>query len=333
VALSLLPLAAVGTAGTNGFPLHGFPLAVAGPVGAIGVGILALLPWWPYYVRARILAQEGRPVPTWRQACYIAGLLVLVVAFSPPVGKLSDQLLFAHMAEHLLIGDIASLLIVLGLTGPLLAPVLRIPVISKLRVLCHPVVAIAVWSANFYVWHLPVLYQAALRHDLLHALEHATFLVFGIAMWMALLGPLPKPQWFGNSARLIYIIAVRLIGTVLANVLIFGGTVFYPFYRVGDAHWHISSIADQVAAGGLMMVEESLLTIGLFCWLFLKVANEGEQRQELLDYANQHGIALDEKRAARAVSAGRGEELLERLRQRPPAEPVGAGGPPADNGL
>ena len=78
---------------------------------------------------------------------------------------------------------------------------------------------------------------------------------------------------------------MRLIGTVLANVLIFGGTVFYPYYRPGDAHWHISPIADQVAAGGLMMVEESLLTIGLFCWLFLRVARENEQRQALLDYA------------------------------------------------
>jgi hypothetical protein len=73
-------------------------------------------------------------------------------------------------------------------------------------------------------------------------------------------------------------------------------------------------MADQVAAGGLMMVEESLLTIGLFCWLFLKVAGENEERQRLLDYAEQHDIALDERRAARAVAAGRGEELWERLR-------------------
>ena len=108
---------------------------------------------------------------------------------------------------------------------------------------------------------------------------------------------------------------MRLIGTVLANVMIFGGTVFYPYYRPGDAHWHISPIADQVAAGGLMMVEESLLTIGLFCWLFLRVARENEERQELLDYASQHGIVLDEHRAQRAVAAGHGDELWERLRQ------------------
>jgi putative membrane protein len=135
-------------------------------------------------------------------------------------------------------------------------------------------------------------------------------------VWMALLGPLPKPQWFNNGAKLVFLIAVRLVGTVLANVLIFGGTVFYPYYRPGDALWHISPIADQVAAGGLMMVEESFLTIGLFCWLFMRVAQENEQRQALLDFAGQHGLELDDRRAGRAVAAGRSEELWERLRQR-----------------
>jgi cytochrome c oxidase assembly factor CtaG len=220
------------------------------------------------------------------------------------------------MVEHLLIGDLAALLIVLGFTGPLLAPLLRIRAIGWLRVFTHPVVAVVAWAVNFYVWHTPALYQAALRHDAVHALEHATFLGFGIAVWMGLLGPLPKPQWFGNGARLVYIIAVRLIGTVLANAMIFSGTVWYPYYHAGDAHWHIGSMADQIGAAGVMMVEESLLTISLFCWLFLKVAREGEERQRLLDSAAAEGIALDERRAARAVAAGRGEELLARVRSR-----------------
>jgi putative membrane protein len=295
------------------------------PVQTIGLPVVVVLCWLPYWIRARTLAREGRPVPTWRRVCFACGLIVLEIALSPPVDRLSDQLLVVHMAEHLLIGDIAALLFVLGLTGPMMVPLLRNRVISKLRVLSHPVVAIVVWGVNFYAWHTPALYQAALRHDALHALEHATFLAFGIAVWMALLGPLPKPAWFSNSARLVYIVAVRLIGTVLANILIFGGTVFYPFYLPGDAHWHISPIADQVAAGGLMMVEESLLTIGLFCWLFLRVANQNEQRQELLDYATEHGIALDERRAQRAVASGRGEELWERLRQTGSTEPVSPG--------
>jgi cytochrome c oxidase assembly factor CtaG len=236
------------------------------------------------------------------------------VALSPPVDTLADELLFAHMIEHLMIGDLAALLIVLGVTGPLLAPLLRRRTLGWLRVFTHPVVAIVCWAVNFYVWHLPALYQAALRHNLLHALEHATFLAFGIAVWMALLGPLPKPAWFSNAAKLVYIIAVRLIGSVLGNVLVFGGSVFYPYYIPGDAKWHISPLGDQITAGALMMVEESLLTIGLFCWLFLKVARENEEKQRLLDYAQQNDIPLDERRAGRAVAAGREQELWERLR-------------------
>ncbi len=292
------------------------PFAAAGPAGTVGLPLLVLLYWLPYWMRARTLAGEGRPVPAWRVACFAAGLGVLAIALSPPVGTLSDQLLVAHMAEHLLIGDVAALLLVLGFTGPLLAPLLRNPVIGRLRVLTHPVVAVVLWAVNFYAWHLPVLYQAALRHDVVHAIEHATFLLFGMGVWMALLGPLPKPTWFGNGARLVYIIVVRLVGTVLANAMIFAGSAFYPYYASGDAHWHVSPLADQVAAGGLMMIEESLLTIGLFCWLFLKVARESEERQGLLDYAAANGVELDEQRAARAVAAGRGEELRERIRGR-----------------
>jgi putative membrane protein len=305
--------------------LHGrtpATLAAIGPVGTIALPVVVLLCWLPYRSRARTLAREGRPVPSWRQACYAAGLLVLAISLSSPVDTLADQLLVAHMAEHLLIGDAAALLIVLGFTGPLLAPLLRMRYIGSLRVLTHPAVAVPLWGVNFYAWHLPVLYQAALRHSALHALEHATFLGFGIAVWMGLLGPLPKPQWFTNGARLVYIIVVRLIGTVLANAMIFSGTVWYPYYHAGDALWHISSMGDQVAAAGVMMVEESLLTIGLFCWLFLKVAKEGEERQELLDFAAARGIELDERRAARAVAAGRGAELRERLRSRRPGAPA-----------
>ena len=309
------------------------PLASVGPANGVLLPFLALVWWLPYRARVRVLTTQRRAVPAWRQACFASGLIVLAVALSPPVDTLADQLLVAHMAEHLLIGDFAALLLVLGFTGPLLAPILRNRYLGWLRVLTHPVVAFTAWTVDFYVWHLPVMYQAALRHDIVHALQHACFLGFGMAMWMALLGPLPKPAWFTNGARLVYIIAVRLAGTVLANVLIFSGSIFYPIYRAGDAHWHIGQMADQISAAGVMMIEESLLTIGLFCWLFLKVARENEERQQLLDYAAAQGVELDERRAARAVAAGRGAELWERVRARAAVtHPTGnapAGAPPA----
>jgi cytochrome c oxidase assembly factor CtaG len=266
-----------------------------------------------YAKRVHTLGREGRPVPGWRQACFYGGFITIGIALTS-LGGVSQELLTAHMIEHLLLGDIAALLIVLGLTGPLIAPVLRIGVFDRLRVLANPLIAFPLWAVDFYAWHLPILYQAALRHSGVHALEHAMFLALGINIWMCLFGPLPMPSWFGNGAKLGYIVAVRLAGTLLGNIFLWSGTVFYPFYVRGDLAWHISPIADQNIAGAVMMIEESILTLGLFCWLFLRAARQGEERQELLEFAHSHGMALTEERATRAVSAGRAGELRERLR-------------------
>src|SRR5437867_3195409 len=98
-----------------------------------------------------------------------------------------------------------------------LAPALGVAVLYGLRcrVLAHPAVALPLWAVNLYLWHLPTAYEGALRHSGVHAVEHAAFLFFGANMWMALFGPLPMPSWFGNFSRLVYILAVRLIGAVL----------------------------------------------------------------------------------------------------------------------
>ena len=100
-------------------------------------------------------------------------------------------------------------------------------------------------------------------------------------MWMALLGPLPKPAWFGNGWKIGYIVAVRLIQSVLANALLWSSGVLYPQYARGQAEWGITAANDQSAAGAIMMIEGSIVTILLFCWLFLKAARESEERQEL----------------------------------------------------
>ena len=108
-----------------------------------------------YLARARTLKGYGRPVARWRMASFLAGLVVLGGAISAPVAALAAEQLSAHMAEHLLIGDVASLLLVLGLTGPMLAPVLRMPGMGRLRALSHPVPALGLWAANLWLWHLP----------------------------------------------------------------------------------------------------------------------------------------------------------------------------------
>src|ERR687886_2996265 len=120
------------------------------------------------------------------------------------------------MVEHLVIGDVAPLLVVLGLTGPLLAPLLRAPALRRARALSHPAVAVPLWALDLYGWHLRPAYEAAVAHDLVHVLEHACFFAFGANLWLALLGPLPKPDWFGNGARVAYLLAVWIVGSMLA---------------------------------------------------------------------------------------------------------------------
>jgi len=296
----------------------------------VGSGVLVPLQLMPatvsgivYGLRVHALRGTPRSVPGWRQGCFYAGLLVIVAALVSPLGHLADELFGAHMIEHLLIADVGALLLVLGLTGPVLAPLLRVGLLGPLRVLSHPVVALGLWTLNLALWHVPALHEAAVRNEALHALQHAGFVAGGFGVWMALAGPLPTPAWFGNGARVVYVLVVRMVGAVLANVFVFGGTTFYDVYEPGEAFWGIAPAADQVTAGSIMMVWESVLTLGLFCWLFLKTAREGDERQELLDLARARGVPLTPERAARAVGAARGDELRRRIERDGSREPHG----------
>jgi cytochrome c oxidase assembly factor CtaG len=239
--------------------------------------------------------------------------MLIVVAVTPPVDHIADRLLAAHMVQHVLLGELAALLVAVGLTGPVLQPILHHRVNRTLRRLSHPVAAFALWAVNLYAWHTPFAYQAALRNDLVHTIQHASFFLFGLNMWFALIGPLPKPAWFGNLGRLGYVIAVRLTGALLANIFLWSGTVFYPYYAPGEREYGISALQDQGTAGAIMMVTESIVTLGVFAWLFLRTAAESDRKQELIEFAASRDIALTPERAARAVAAGREAELRARL--------------------
>ena len=290
------------------------------PLAHVGSGVfepLQLLPPFAallgYALRARTLARQGRPVAPARIASFALGIALIVAGLTTPLAHMGGELVLAHMAQHLLIADLGALFVVLGLTGPLLQPLLATRLARSLRVLAHPIVAFSLWAIDLYVWHLPALYEASLSSPAVHALQHTTFVFFGVTMWFALLGPLPQPEWFGNGAKLVYIVAVRLTGALLANVFVWSESVFYPAYRPGQADWDITPLEDQGIAGTLMMIEGSIVTVVLLGWLFLKTARESEERQALVELASARGLELSERRAGRAVAAGRGEELRRRL--------------------
>jgi putative membrane protein len=267
-----------------------------------------------YAKRSATLAREGRGVPLWRQVCFGAGLVLLVAADLPPLATLAEELVVAHMVQHLLVADIAALLVALGLTGPLLQPVLAQRGLRWLRVFGNPLVALPAWALNLYLWHLSALYQGVLDSPPLHVLQHAAFFGFGLAIWMPLFGPLPKPAWFGNAAMAVYIVVVRLSGAVLANVLAWSGSALYPDYAPGAREHGLTPLSDQGAAGMVMMVESGLITFGVLAWIFFRWARQDSERQRLLDLARERGVELDEGRAGRAVAAGQGARLERRLR-------------------
>ncbi|MDP9228461.1 MAG: cytochrome c oxidase assembly protein [Actinomycetota bacterium] len=281
------------------------------PLQLIGVAVVA----YAYSRRARRLSAEGRPPPAWRVACFAGGILLVVAGLVTPLAHLGGELLLAHMAQHLLIGDLAALLIVLGLTGPLLQPLLQIKPIDRLRVLTHPLVALPLWAGSLYVWHIPVLYQAALSSEPVHAVQHACFIGFGILMWMPLVGPLPQPRWFTIGPKLGYLLSVRFAGTVLGNVFMWSNTVFYPDYGPGEASFDVSPLSDQGTAGVIMLVEGGLVTLGVMAWLFLQWAQQDTERQRLVELAEEQGVPLSDERAERAVRAGQGGRLAERIRE------------------
>ena len=266
-----------------------------------------------YARRSAALARRGRPVGTWRQASFAVGLALLLAADVPPVSTIAEEIVVGHMVQHLLIGDLAGLLVALGLTGPLLQPLLARRPFSWLRVLGHPLAALPLWALNLYLWHLSALYEGVLTSPLLHLAQHAGFFTFGLAMWLPLVGPLPKPAWFGEGAKLGYVVVVRLLEAVLANVLIWSGSPLYDAYGAGEAEWGISPLADQGAAGNVMMIWTGTVTLALFTWLFLRAANRSAEKQDLIELAEARGVELDPARAGRAVAAGEGQRLRERI--------------------
>jgi putative membrane protein len=270
------------------------PLQLA-PLALVGLG---------YARRARTLRLRGQPVPRARRFSFGLGLLLAFAALASPVHALGEQRLFAaHMVQHVLLGDLAPLALVAGLTGPVLRPVLALSVIERLRVLAHPLVALPLWALNLYVWHLPVLYEAALRHDAVHALEHMCFFGFGALMWAPVIEVFPGPAWFGTAAKLGYIVVVRVVETILGNVFFWAGSVFYDTYERAERLWGLSALADQGTAGAIMMIEGSIVTICALAWLFLRLGDESELRQQLLERGH------DPRAVQRAVRYGRGQEL------------------------
>jgi cytochrome c oxidase assembly factor CtaG len=193
-----------------------------------------------------------------RIALASSALAVLLVATFSPLAELGEERLFsAHMVQHLLLGDVAPLLLALAL--------------GARAALVQPLLALVAWCGALVLWHVPSLYDEALRSEAVHQLQHLTFFLAGLVLWGAILGERASVQW-----RIGAVVGVGLAGLVFGNVFIWARHVVYSPYATAPRAWGLSPLADQQLGGAIMLAEGAAVTIAVFTWLVLRTVSEGE---------------------------------------------------------
>jgi cytochrome c oxidase assembly factor CtaG len=253
-------------------------------------GVLAwLLVAEGLYLRAvRTLAARGHTVPRGQLVCWHVGIGLQAVGLLSPIGAYADDLLSAHMAEHLLIADLAAPFLVAGVRTPVLQFLLPrqalVPLARRRRlrralaVARRPQAAIPLYLLVLYGWHLGPLFEAATTSPALHALQHMTFVATGILVWWPLLEP-AKRRMTGALWKILHILGARLAGMMLGMAFIISRTPFYTdVYGAGDRALGFSALADQQSAGAIMLIVDILLMVCAMAFLFWRAAAEEDRR-------------------------------------------------------
>jgi putative membrane protein len=237
----------------------------------------------------RVRAQPGlrgrREAPTWALLSFLGGLLALFVALISPVDRLADQAFTMHMVQHVLLLDIAPIGLICGLTKVILRPVThRLQRLEEAAgILGHPIVAVVLYVAMMWLWHVPALYDAALEHSFAHVLEHVCFMSAGLLYWWHLLGPIRSRHRMSEMGAVVYMLSTKLLVGLLGIGLTFAPEALYAFYKDQPPIWGLTPTEDESLAGGLMAFEQSVVMGIALVWLFinaLTASDAAERRAE-----------------------------------------------------
>ena len=221
--------------------------------------------------------------PVGRLASFLGGMALVLVALVSPVDRLAEQLFFMHMIQHLLLLDLAPILVLLGLTKVILRPrdaQAHAPRAARAGPLAHPVFAIGLYVAIMWIWHIPAMYDAALEHPVVHVLEHVAFAVAGGLYWWHLLSPIRARKRLGGMGPVVYMVATKVLVGLLGIGLAFAPDAIYDFYEHQPGYWGLSPGTDQ-AIGGLIMATEQSIVMGIaLVYLFVRALAESERQNE-----------------------------------------------------
>lgn len=250
---------------------------------------------WPLDVTAVLAAalyllgtRRARRWPARRTVSFLAGTGCVVVALQSGIGAYDDELLSAHMAQHMLLLMVAPLL-VLGGTPAILA-LRALPaggrrrfarLLARLRPVTRPSACLAVFYATVLVTHLPWLYDATLRQPVLHEAEHLLYLIAGLLLWWPILDADPvRAHRLGGLGRLGYMLAAMPVMALVGAYLNRHAAVVYAPYGPAAHRLGASALADQAQAGAIMWVLGNVVTMAVGLWAAIDslVAEERRQR-------------------------------------------------------
>lgn len=277
--------------------------------------------WWSLWVvpggivaLIAALAVGVRTSPAWRRStddttrrgAYLwSGVAVLLVFSCTPIAVIAQGgLLTAHMVQHVMIGALAPLLILLTVPRAPRGTRDRRPI---LRVVLHPAVSLTVWLASTIAWLLPDLHHEVLSRPAVWVVQQVAVFVAGIILWAPITDRIvDPPPWFRTGAKCAYMIGVWFAGVVIANVYWFSGTPFYESHAEGAAQFGLSPLQDQANAGTVMILAHCAITFAAIGVLFFRHASERGLEQRLVEA----GIPEDD--VYRATADGQLRDLAAR---------------------
>lgn len=215
----------------------------------------------------------------WRAAAFLSGCALLFAALVTPLDTLArEYLVWAHLVQNVVLAEWAPLLLVLGIPPAVAARLAGLPAVALLT---RPVVALPLWIGTYVVWHVPALYDAALRHPAtLLPLEHATYVVSGLAFWWCVWQELP--QRLGSGGRAGYVFAAFVLSAPLGLVLALVPEPLYGFYAdAPERVWGLDRLEDQQLGGMTMAAEQSVVFFAAFAYWFMRFLSEQEHIEEV----------------------------------------------------
>jgi putative membrane protein len=247
---------------------------------------------WMYVVGIRRLWQESRPglgIRKWEACAFTGGWLALFIALVSPLHPLGSVLFSAHMTQHEVLMLIAAPLLVLG--RPVIAFLWSLPlgwrrkagsagkasgVQGAWRTLTNPFVAWALHALALWIWHAPSWFQATLESELIHTLQHLSFLVSALLFWWALIHG--RQGLMGYGAAVLYMFTTSIHSGVLGALITFASSPWYPAYSETTASWGLTTLEDQQLGGLIMWIPAGLVYIIAGLALFAGWMRESERR-------------------------------------------------------